>query len=177
MRFIEDKDLSFCLTISRHIPRSDLLRILGRAEPLPEPQAFDDFDRGAYQKGKTGLLNVFEVGDTLITVENSGFLGVAFRTVRRLAQQDKSTRYVSFRYSHGDGDCHYVEIENGTVVANFSPVLDEIPDMFSTLFTEGGNPRQEMVLSAERCMSVKVNSDWLSKKTDTYLINYRAEDD
>jgi hypothetical protein len=82
MRFVDDSELSFCLTISTGISRDNMLSILGEVNMLPEPQSFDDFVWEAYQPGKKGLLNVFEDNEFLITLENNGYLGVTRRTIK-----------------------------------------------------------------------------------------------
>lgn len=175
MRFVDDDDLSFCLTISRRIEHDTLLRVLGHMEALPQPQSFDDFALPPHQKGKTGLLNVFEVDGHLVTLENNGFLGVAYRTQRRLTELAGRGRYLSFYYSSGNRDCQYVEVANGLILADFSPLLDEPPSVLSPLFAEGDGPREKMVLAAELRMGVQINPDWLTEKTQTYVIDYRAD--
>lgn len=178
MRFVDDENLSFCLTISTGIKRDDLLYILGRVEMLPEPKAFDDFVWETHQPGKKGLLNVFEDGDFLVTVENNGFLGVARRTVTKTADIPGISHYAAIYHSSGNAGYQYVETQDGTVVANFDPVLDEAPDAVADFFLGGeGNlaTRYAMIDAVEYRMETSVLDEWLTQPTDTYVIDYRTD--
>ena len=185
MRFTDDDDLSFCLTISTGIKRGELLAILGVVEALPLPQTFNDFAYETHQPGRKGLLNVFEDGAFLITVENNGYLGVTRRTVNKVRDIGGLSHYVSLYYS-GDNGHQYVEIESGDVLANFDPaVIDEIP---SFLLGSSGpgiefagdfarQPRRSMIRSIEYRMMTTVQPAWLEQPTDTYMIDYRTDRD
>src|SRR5689334_15656150 len=149
MRFVDDDELSFCLTISTGIKRGELLNILGVVEELEVPQTFDDFAWDTHQPGKRGLLNVFEDGDHLITVENNGFLGVARRTIKKVEGLSGEVHYVSFCHSAGNAGHQYVEVQDGMTIANFDPLLDEAPEAVSDFFTDTKEPRRAMVHAAE----------------------------
>lgn len=177
MRFVDDDELSFCLTISTGIKRDMLLAILGRVESLPVPQTFDDFAWDTHQPGKKGLLNVFEDGDFLVTIENNGFLGVARRTINKVCDLGRGTHYVAFYHSSGNGGFQYVEVENGEILANFDPLLDEAPDVVVDFFAGTDQPRRAMVLATEHRTATRIKPEWLELATDTYLIDYRADRD
>ena len=178
MRFVDDDELSFCLTISSGIKLDDLLDILGRVETLPKPQTFDDFAWDTHQPGKKGLLNVFEQGEFLVTLENNGFLGVARRTINKVADLSGEVHYVGFYHSAGNSGHQYVEVQDGLIIANFDPLLDEAPEAVSDFFlpeTVQGATRYAMVKAAEYRMETTVKQEWLEEPTTTYMIDYRTD--
>jgi len=175
MRFVDDDELSFCLTISAGIKRDDLLGILGRVEQLPASQTFDDFVWETHQPGKKGLLNVFEVDDLLITLENNGFLGVARRTINKAADIPGISHYAAIYHSSGNAGHQYVEVQDGTIVANFDPLLDEAPEAVVDFFPENSNTRRGMIQAIEYRMETKVCPEWLADRADTYIIDYRTD--
>ena len=175
MRFVDDDKLSFCLTVSIGIKRDELLRILGVTEELPEPQAFDNFVYDNYPPGKKGLLNVFEEYPFIATVENSGFLGVARRTLNSIAHIPGPTHYVAIYHSGDNAGHHYAEVKNGLVLANFDPLLDEAEDEMVEFFPEIGRVRRGMIDAVEQRSGVKIHPEWLTDKTTTYVIDYRTD--
>lgn len=176
MRFVNDLDLSFCLTVSTDIKRDDLLSILGKVEELPQ-QSFEDFSREAYLPGKRGLLNVFEDEGFLITLENSGYLGVTYRTVNKIAAIHGKSHYIAIYYSSGDNEHQYVEVRDGKIIANFDPLLDPVPDTLAEFFpmAAGGNTRVYMTTALIYRMKTMIWDDWLKLPTDTYVIDYRTD--
>lgn len=179
-RFVDDDDLSFCLTISTGIKKDELLAILGRVEALSVPQTFDDFAWDTHQPGKKGLLNVFEEDEFLVTLENNGFLGVARRTINKVAAMNGLSHYVAFYHSAGNAGYQYVEVQDGLVIANFDPVLDEAPEAVVDFFLGGENQkatRYNMVRAAEYRMETEVKPEWLEQATATYVIDYRTDRD
>jgi hypothetical protein len=172
MRFVDDKGLSLCLTISEGIKRDTLLEILGRVEELPQPHAFDDFPYDSSQVGRKGLLQVFEDDGFLITVENGGLLGVAFRTARAVADLRGEVHYVALRIS--EDDYQYVEVQDGEVLANFNPAHDEMPVIVDHLFADRNDTRNWMIQATEWRMKTSIMEEWLEHPTDTYVIEYRA---
>lgn len=180
MRFVDDDDLSFCLTISAGIKTDVMLDILGRQEALPEPQTFDDFVWDTHQPGRNGLLNVFEEDGFLITVENNGFLGVARRTINKVARLGGINHYVAIYHSSGNGGYQYVEVQDGTIVANFDPVTDEAPPAVADFFHPGDDQtatRYGMIKAVEYRLETSVLQEWLETPTTTYLIDYRTDRD
>ena len=182
MRFVDDDELSFCLTLSTGIKKDELLAILGRVEVLPEPQTFDDFAWDTHQPGKRGLLNVFEQDEFLVTLENNGFMGVAKRTISSIANIYGAVHYVAFYRSSGNAGHQYVEVQDGLIIANFDPLLDEAPEAVSDFFTGAGTdtgdfppkPRRAMVQAAEYRLETTIKPEWLELPTETYVIDYRT---
>jgi hypothetical protein len=175
MRFVDDDELWFCLTISTGIKRDDLLDILGMVETLSLPHPFDDFVWNPNQSGKRGLLNVFEDGDFLITVENSGLLGVARRSINKVAGRHPAAHYVGIYHDPGSSAHQYVEVDCGVILANFDALLDEAPENVADFFPEIRNTRRGMIQAVERRMGITVQPEWLEKPTGTYVIDYRTE--
>lgn len=174
MRFVNDRDLSFCLTISTGVKREDLLNILGKVEELPK-QNFEDFSRESYLPGKNGLLNVFEDDKFLITLENSGYLGVTRRTINKIASIHGASHYTAIYYSSDGNEHQYVEVQDGKIIANFDPLLDPAPATVSGFFAVDGNTRECMVTALAYQMNTTVWADWLRLPTDTFLIDYRTD--
>lgn len=170
MRFVDDQDLTFCLTISTGIKRTDLLAILSAVRLLPDPQRFDDFDWKAHKPGQTGLLNVFEVDNHLVTLECNGYLGVTYRVVKMIRSLPGDVHYVATN----SGD-QYVEIKNGEVLANFGIGEDETPEHLARLFSGGVNDRPGVVAAMEHSMGIKVDPEWLVWPTDTYFVDYTVD--
>lgn len=175
MKYLDDYNPSFCLTISTGIKREDLLSILGRVEELPVPQTFDSFAQENYQPGRTGLLNVFEDGEFLVTLENSGFLGVSRQTVNRVAAITGVNHYAALCSSSGKIGFQYVEIQDGMVLVNYAPGLDEIPEILTEFFYDHGSIRRGLIEAIEYRMETKVESGWFEKPTETYAIDYRID--
>jgi hypothetical protein len=175
MRFMEDHELSFCLTISSGIKRDDLLTILGVTEALSVPLGFEDSNELFRQVGKRGMLSVFEYGDFLVTVENSGYLGVTLRTLKKIAELG-SGHYVAC-YDSGDTGRQFVEVEDGEIVANFEPMFDSAPDALAVFFSAPTQAREAMIRALEFRMDTTVQDSWLTDKTDTYVIDYRTDRD
>jgi len=179
-RFVDDDELSFCLTISTGIKKGELLSILGVVEELEAPQTFDDFAWDTHQPGKKGLLNVFDEGEFLVTLENNGFLGVARRTINKIALISGEVHYVGFYHSAGNAGHQYVEVQDGLVIANFDPLLDEAPEAVTDFFlpeTVQGATRYAMVKACEYRMETTVKQEWLEDPTTTYVIDYRTDRD
>jgi len=178
-RFVEDDDLSFCLTISRDIKPDTMLDILGRVEPLPQPQTFDDFVWDTHQPGRNGLLNVFEPEDGLfVTLENNGYLGVALRTINAVRDLLGVNHYAAIYHSSGNGGYQYVEVQDGTIVANFDPMGDDAPEPLSDFFSRGEDQpavRYALTKAIEYRMETPVMEEWLTDPTITYLIDYRTD--
>lgn len=181
MRFVEDQELSFCMTVSSGIDRDVMLDILGKVDKLPIPQIFDDFAWDINKTaGKTGLLNVFEEGDLLITLENRGYLGARHKTLLKVAaaMAGKIGHYVCILRSFGDdGYYYYAEIQDGMVLASFDPENDEIPEVVEEFFPVGGDVRAGMIKALEYRMEVTVKPEWMEQSTDTYIIEYRFRRD
>jgi hypothetical protein len=172
MRFVDDKGLTLCLTISEGIKRDELLDILGRDEQLPEPHKFDDFPWDSNQAGRMGLLNVFEQDGFLITLENGGFLGVTYRVKRAIAELEGEVHYIALRFS--EDNYQYVEVQDGCVLADFDPAREDMPEIVSHLFDENNDPRHWMIQAAEwRLEEFYIKAEWLELPTDTYVIRYR----
>lgn len=174
MRFINDDDLSYCLTVSTGIKRETLLDILGQRGALEKPQTFDDFPKETHQPGKLGLLNVFEESDFLITLENSGYLAATRRTINRIVRLGVPVHYVAIMQHSGTIGRQYVEVQNGEVVANFDPVTEEAPEGFALLFPEDANARRSIIEAVKWRMQLPVNERWLTEPTQTYIIDYRT---
>ncbi len=174
MRFVDDSELSFCLTMSIGIDRDSLLAILGMVEVLPVPQTFDDFVWEAHQPGEKGLLNVFQCDeeDLIATLENNGHLGVLLRTAHLVSHLPGVFHYVAIYYSDVSKRCQYVEIQDGTVVANFDPTQDKAPEAVIDFFGPGSDHRSAMIKALEYRMEVEVKPEWLTDRTTTYLIDY-----
>jgi len=185
MGFGDDDDLSFCLTISKGIKHDVMLGILGQQQILAKHRSFEDFDWSVYKPGLTGLLNVFEVGDFLVTVESNGFLGVARRTITKVARLGGLSHYVAIQHSSAPGFYQYVEVQDGTIVANFDPASDPSPECVADFFRakDGGQTptvRAAMVDAVEYRLSApdqpfKVQDKWLTDETVTYSIDYRTD--
>lgn len=177
MRFVDDSELSFCLTISSGIQRDHLLAILGMIEVLPVPQIFDDFVWETHQPGKRGLLNVFQDDeeDLVITLENNGYLGVTRRTINQVSNLLGAFHYAAIYYSSGNNGFQYVEVQDGMVLANFDPSQDEAPEIVADFFLGGEGPsatRYAMVKALEYRLETIVKAEWLDNRTTTYLIDY-----
>lgn len=183
MRFVDDGELSFCLTISKDIKLDTMLDILGRQEALPELHTFDDFSWDTHQPGRNGLLNVFEHDGFVITVENNGFLGVTRRTIKSIAVLDDISHYAAIYHSAGGSNGYmYCEVQDGTIVANFDPLTDEPPEALIGSSPGPGisaadwprQPRRSMIKAIEYRMETTVLPEWLETPTTTYLIDYRT---
>ena len=177
MSHIEDDGVSFCLTVSRDIDLPTMLMVLGKVEELPEPQMFDDFPEESYIPGEKGLLNVFEEGDFLATLENTGFLGVARRTLLQLVDITKlyPGHYVCIYKNVEDNVLRYVEVQDGEILADFDPRWNSIPVIVEDFFPRvGGSANLLAMVSAleyrlEPCV---VRQEWFEHPTTTYLIDY-----
>lgn len=174
MRFTDDDELSLCLTLSTGISRNDLLNLMGRVETLAIPQGFDDFAWETCEPGKIGLLNLFEDGERLVSLENNGFKGVYRRTINDVAGLPGAYHYVAVYHSSGNGHFQYVEIQDGMILANFDPLTDEAPEVVADFFTKGGNSMAEMLKAAEYRMECTILPEWLEKPAETFVIDYRA---
>lgn len=179
MRFVDDDDLSFCLTISKGIKPDTILDILGRVEPLPLKQTFDDFVWDKHQPGRNGLLNVFEPADGLfVTLENNGYKGVTRGVIKRVAEIGGINHYAAIYHSSGNAGYQYVEVEDGTITANFDPMTDEAPAPVADFFLRGDNQkatRYGMIRALEYRMEMTVEPEWLEIPALTYLIDYRTD--
>jgi len=183
MRYTEQKDLSFCLTVSTGIELHDLLNILGRKDVLSEPQTFDDFIERRNRTRQSSLINVFEEGDFLITVENSGFMGVSTAVMLRMSViTTELGHYASvYRNSLDGGGYRYVEVQDGMILANFNPLLDEAPPAIDQFFsgplpgpTGPAEMTKAMIEALEYRMEIQVQPKWLEQPTDTYIIDYKT---
>jgi hypothetical protein len=176
MRFVEDKELSFCMTISSGIEREALLDILGWVDLLPQLQTFDDTAWDTKKTaGRTGILNVFEEGDFLITLEKDGYSGVRHSTVLKVAEMmaGKVGHYIClFRVAGQDGYQYYVEVQDGMVLSGFDPETDPIPTVVEEFFQDG-DPMANMIKAAEYRLETVVKPEWLEQPTDTYVIEYK----
>lgn len=178
MRYVEDGDLSLCMTVSTGVGRDEILKILGAKDQLPEPKSFDDFPKGKYKPGKTGLLNVIGRDNFLVTLENSGFLGVTHGTMHRVATLTVRTlgHFTAVLFAPSGLGYQYVEVEDGLVVANFDPMSDNAPDAVEQFFTNLDEKIPMRMISALAYrMEVPISDGWLSEKTDTYEIDYRVD--
>lgn len=177
MRFVDDNGLSFCMTISSGIDREALLNILGKVDLLPQPQTFDSTAWDTRKTaGKTGVLNVFEDGGSLITLEKGGYSGVRHSTVLKVAEMmaGKVGHYIClFRSAGEDGYHYYVEVQDGMVLSGFDPESDPIPMVVEEFFSAGGNTMANMIRALEYRMDTVVDPEWLERATDTYVIEYK----
>lgn len=177
MRFVDDSEMSFCLTISSGIKRDHMLAILGMVDVLPVPQTFDDFVWETHQPGRKGLLNVFEDGELLVTLENNGYLGVTRRTIKQVEQLTGAFHYVSIYHSSGNNGYQYVEVQDGLILANFDPSQDDAPEVVADFFLGGEKSeaiRYAMVKAVEYRMETTIKEEWLTDRTTTYLIDYNT---
>jgi len=176
MRFVDDKELSFCMTISSGIEREALLGILGWVDLLPQPQTFDDTAWDTRKTaGKTGILNVFEDGDYTITLEKGGYSGVRHSTIVKVAELmgGKVGHYICLMQTAGeDGYRYYVEVQDGMVLSSFDPETDLIPSVVDGFFKDG-DPMANMIKAAEYRLETTVKPEWLEQPTDTYVIEYK----
>lgn len=180
MRLV-DKDL--CLTVSTGIKPEAMLDILGRQEALPEPQVFGDPSwRVHHLPGRSGLLNVFEEGEFLVTLEANGFLGVTRRTINKIRDMGGLSHYAAIcHFSAGGGTYQYVEVQDGIIIANFDPQTEEAPESVADFFTIGDHPdnnrktMEDMIKAVEYRMEISVREKWLDTPTATYLIDYRTD--
>lgn len=176
MRFVDDDNISFCLTISTGIRKGLMLRILGDELELPHPQRFDDFVWETHQPGKKGLLNLFNEDPFLVTIENNGYLGVTRRTINQVVNIIGVYHYAAIYHSIGNG-YQYVEIQDGMVLADFDPSLDEAPEAVSDFFPEGCNVRKGLIDAIEYRMDTKIKPEWLETPTETHVIDYNTNRD
>ena len=179
MRFLEDADLSFCLTVSQGIDKDYLLDTLGRVEDLPLPQAFDDFAHERHARGRKGVLNVFQEGDLLITVENNGFSGARRKIAKSVAaaMTGKPGHYACVHRSVGeDGYLYYAEVQDGLLLASFDPFIDDVPEVVEEFFLNGERTLVSLLNILEFRMEMAVNPDWLELPTETCVIDYLKRD-
>lgn len=177
MRFLRDDELSFCLTVSKEIERDTMLSLLGVVFPLPQPQSFDDFAEETHRVGQRGLINVFEEDDFLITLENSGFMGINSSTTihTTTVTGEDGGHYAAILYAPLVGAGYrYVEIQDGLVLADFNPLLDEAPESVDKFFPQPSAAAEDLIAALEYRMEVKVRDEWLNQPTETYIIDYRT---
>ncbi|HEY6019070.1 MAG TPA: hypothetical protein VIY48_03995 [Candidatus Paceibacterota bacterium] len=176
MRFIDDKDLSFCLTMSEGIELGELLSILGSSSRiLPSQQSFNDSSLSNYEPGSFGLINVFEEDGMLITLENNGFAGVGTIAIAQAIEATKSIgHYVAiYRSSVDNREFWYAEVQDGLLLANFNPLLSDAPEAVDRFFSGPGEIAKQMVDAIEYRMEADLKDEWLSRETDTYVVDYR----
>lgn len=181
MRFVEDQAMSFCMTVSSGIDKEALLKTIGMVNKLPLPQTFDDVAWDTQRTaGRTGLINVFEDGEFLITLEKGGFAGARHSTILKIAQGMASQvgHFVCILRSTGEDKYnYYAEVQDGMVLASFDPKSDPAPEVVEEFFPEGMDARSGMIKALEYRMETTVNPEWLTLPTDTYVIEYRYRRD